>query len=670
VKLAKHFWVQRLWLILAFKVVLISASFLFAFLLCYDLRAEHADWEIFGSLIFPVLLIKLAVFWVMGLNHGWWRYVSIPDVLNLCLANLVASALVLFFVTFGSGLTGVPRSLFLLDGMVCVLSGCGIRFLTRAWRESYFPMGAATNGNGKRVLIVGAGYAGQMIVKEMRVNPSLKISVLGFIDDDPSKQNQRFQGIPVLGSQTELADMCRKHDIEEIIIAIPSATGRELRRIVDSCRNARVKFKTLPGVGELIDGRVTVQQIKEVALEDLLGREPISLDKDSIEAYLKGKRILVTGAAGSIGSEICRQIAPFQPERIILFDKAETPMFFLERELRQKFPALSLSAVIGDIRHRTHTASMFDEYRPEVVFHAAAYKHVPMMEANPEAATNNNVRGTKILADAAHYFKVERFVMISTDKAVNPTNVMGASKRAAECYVQSMATFSKTNFVTVRFGNVLGSNGSVIPIFREQIRNGGPVTVTDPEVIRYFMTIPEASQLVLQAGSMGKGGEIFLLDMGEPVKILTLAEEMIRLSGLRPYEDIDIVFTGLRPGEKLFEELLLDGEGIQPTTHKKIMVARAERHDWKYLNQLFDDLYNVTQMVDTARILSTLRMIVPEFRNRRLRAERAVQSRGGAVVPMAASSAFPRAESGFRLVPGRDHSPTFPTSSPTSPVDS
>jgi FlaA1/EpsC-like NDP-sugar epimerase len=664
---------KRFCLILLFKVALISVSFLLAFLLCFDLHTVQADWALFERLIVPVLLIKLVVFWAMGLNHGWWRYVSISDVFNLFLANLTASSIAFFYVAIGPGLAGVPRSLFLLDVMICFLIGCGIRIITRAWRENYFPMGSAPNDCGKRVLIVGAGSAGQMIVKEMRVNPALKISVVGFIDDDPTKLNQHFQGFPVLGYRTDLAEMCRKYDIEEVIIAIPSATGSQLRRIVDSCRSARVTFKTLPGVGELIDGRVTVQQIKDVDLEDLLGREPVTLDEAGISSYLKGKRILVTGAAGSIGSEICRQIAPFQPERLILFDKAETPMFFLERELRQRFPDLPLTPVMGDIRHRTHTTSVLDEHRPEVVFHAAAYKHVPMMEANPEAAANNNVRGTKILADAAHSFGVQRFVMISTDKAVNPTNVMGASKRAAELYVQSLAGFSKTRFVTVRFGNVLGSNGSVIPIFREQIEKGGPVTVTDPEVIRYFMTIPEASQLVLQAGSMGKGGEIFLLDMGEPIKIVTLAEEMIRLSGFRPYEDIDIVFTGLRPGEKLFEELLLAGEGIQPTAHKKIMVARAEKHDWKFLNQKIDDLYNATQMLEPRQVLKTLREIVPEFRGRGIRTERLIQAsagktRAGGGVP-GASRALLLGEKGFRLIQRREHTTTGADSSTSPSVD-
>jgi len=638
-QLIKKLMEKRNFILVLFKVCLVSLSFLFAFLLCYDLHAVAADWDLFGRLFLPVLLVKLLVFWRMGLGHGWWRYVSIPDVVTLFFANLVASAIVLLYVVFIHGIEGVPRSLILLDAMICFLLSCGVRLLTRAWRENYLPMVLDARCDGKRVLIVGAGSAGQMIVKEMRVNPSLSLRVVGFVDDDPDKQGQRFQGVPVLGAHKELAAICRDNSVEEVIIAIPSATGKELKRIVESCSSAKIKFRTLPSVGELIDGTVTVQQIKDVDLEDLLGREPISLDVEGIKNYLRGKTILVTGAAGSIGSEICRQIARFGPALIILFDKAETPLFFIERELRERFPDIPLIPLVGDLRHRTHTVSVFDDHQPEVVFHAAAYKHVPLMEVNPEAAANNNVRGTKILADAAHAHGVRNFVMISTDKAVNPTNVMGASKRAAELYVQNLARFSKTHFVTVRFGNVLGSNGSVIPIFREQIKKGGPLTVTHKDVIRYFMTIPEASQLVLQAGSMGRGGEIFLLDMGEPVKIVKLAEEMIRLSGLKPYEDIDIIFTGLRPGEKLFEELLLAGEGIKATNHEKIMVARAEHCDWNVLNLRIEELYEATCLLDTEKILDILQEIVPEFRCQRNTA--GVQPKKAAMVSAPRSSNLP-----------------------------
>jgi FlaA1/EpsC-like NDP-sugar epimerase len=603
----------RFWVILIFKFCLIGLSLLFAFLLRFDFSLPDAEWQLFTQLLAPVLIIKITIFWMMGLNHGWWRYVSIADVIDIVKANVLASSFFLLYVIFIHGQDGMPRSIFFLDCALCFTLGCGVRLATRAYRENYLRTSTVQEDDLRRVLVVGAGSAGQMIVREMRQNPSLGISVVGYIDDDLDKQAQRFNGVPVLGGQEDLNRICNENDVAEVIITIPSATGKQLRAIVDRCRKAGIKFKTLPGVGDLIDGNVTVQQIKDVDLNDLLGRDPVKLDIERIKSYLEGKRILVTGAAGSIGSEFCRQVARFNPEQMILFDVAETPLFFLEKELTERFPNLHLTTVIGDIRSSTLITSVFNTFHPEVVSHAAAYKHVPMMEANPEAAANNNIQGTKIVADAAHQFGVKYFVMISTDKAVNPTNVMGASKRVAELYVQNLDRVSKTNFVTVRFGNVLGSNGSVIPIFRDQIKMGGPVTVTHPDVIRYFMTIPEAVQLVLQAGSMGKGGEIFLLDMGEPVKIVTLAEEMIRLSGFRPYEDIDIRFTGLRPGEKLYEELLLAGEGVQSTSHAKIMVAQSTSYDWQILNRQFDNLHLAIQQSDIRRIIGIIKEIVPEY---------------------------------------------------------
>lgn len=367
-------------------------------------------------------------------------------------------------------------------------------------------------------------------------------------------------------------------------------------------------------MSDLIDGRVSIQQVRDVALEDLLGRDPIRLELDRIRAFIEGKRVLVTGAAGSIGSEICRQVSRFNPARIILFDNSESPLFTIHRELAASYPNLHHTAIIGDIRDNARVEGIFDNCLPQVVFHAAAYKHVPLMEDNSAEAANNNVHGTRVVAEAANRFKVESFVMISTDKAVNPTNVMGASKRAAELVVQSLARRSSTRFVTVRFGNVLGSAGSVIPIFKEQIASGGPVTVTHPEVTRFFMSIPEASQLVLQAGSMGAGGEIYLLDMGEPVRIVTLAEQLIQLSGFIPYEDIEIEFTGLRPGEKLYEELLIDGEGVQPTSHEKIMIARAMVVDRELLLVQLEELYQLQRAIDQPGVIAKLREIVPEFK--------------------------------------------------------
>ena len=604
---------SRIILIILLQVAIVAGSLWAAFALRFDFRIPETYLSRFYSLLPAVLLIKLGVFGWLGLLRGWWRYVSMADLVVIVKANVIASLLVLLyaFLAFRGG--GIPRTVLVLDWVFCFMTMGGVRFITRAFREHYLPMPSRNRLPRKRILVVGAGDAGQMIAREIRMNPALNLEMVGFVDDDPHKRKQRFQGFPVMGKVRRAGRICQEKGVDEIIIAIPSASGVELRRIVELCRNTGVVCKTLPGMGQMIHGQVSIQQVKDVELEDLLGREPACLDWARIANYLQGKRVLVTGAGGSIGSEICRQIARFQPKKLVLFENGETPLFLIESELRSSFPTVPIVPIIGDIRFKARVEAIFDEFLPEVVFHAAAYKHVPMMECNPAEAANNNVRGTRIIADAAHQFKVERFVMISTDKAVNPTNVMGASKRAAELYVQALAKRSRTNFVTVRFGNVLGSNGSVIPIFKEQIAKGGPVTVTHPEVTRFFMTIPEASQLVLQAGSMGKGGEIFLLDMGEPVKIVKLAEELIQLSGYRPYEDIEIAFTGLRPGEKLYEELLLAGEGVQPTCHEKIMVARAAEGDEAVLVRQIEELYLLARAVDLAGVVVKLQEMVPEF---------------------------------------------------------
>ena len=605
---------NRMVLIILLQAAIVVASLWGAFAVRFDFNISSVQLSRFYSLLPALLAIKLGVFWWQGLFRGWWRYVSMADLVVIVRANVIASLLFLLYAFLAYRGANIPRSVLVLDWMFCFLFMGGVRFFTRALREHYLPMPARNRQPRSRLLVVGSGDAGQMIAREIRLNPALNLEVVGFVDDDPRKRKQSFQGFPVLGKIRRIGRICQEQGVDEIVIAIPSASGKDLRHIVELCQATGVKFKTLPGVGQLIDGKISIQQVKDVELEDLLGRASVKLDLSRIEACLKGKRVLVTGAGGSIGSEICRQVARFQPKKIVLFENAETPLFQIERELRIKFPELRIVPIIGDIRFKARVEAIFDEFLPEVVFHAAAYKHVPMMECNPAEAANNNVRGTRIIADAAHRFGTERFVMISTDKAVNPTNVMGASKRAAELYVQALAKRSRTNFVTVRFGNVLGSNGSVIPIFKEQIAKGGPVTVTHPEVTRFFMTIPEASQLVLQAGSMGKGGEIFLLDMGEPVKIVKLAEELIQLSGYRPYEDIEIAFSGLRPGEKLYEELLLDGEGVQPTCHEKIMVAKAAECDEVVLVRQIEELYQLARAMDLGGVVAKLQEMVPEFK--------------------------------------------------------
>jgi FlaA1/EpsC-like NDP-sugar epimerase len=603
---------SRLLLVAAAQIVVILSAFLLAYALRFDGQIPEKYWSTMIMLLAPLLCIKLVTFWRMGLFAGWWRYVSIPDVITLLKANFLGTAGFMVYIALVHRFEGIPRSIPVLDGILCFTLISGLRVITRIFRENHQLV--IKGPEAKKVLMVGAGGVGQNIVKEIRQDPRLHKEVVGFLDNDPDRQRQRFQGVPVLGLVSDLKAVCRKKGVEEVIIAQPAVSSKDLREIVEYCNKSGIRSKILPAMGSIINGDVSIQHIRDVELEDLLGRKAVHLDIKDIQEYLKGKRIFITGAGGSIGSEICRQVAGFHPECIVLFEIGETPLFQIDKELRELFPALQCHTLLGDVRDRSRVEQAFATYRPEVVFHAAAYKHVPMAESNPREVIENNIRGSQIVADTAHRFGTEHFVMISTDKAVNPTNVMGATKRAAEIYVQCQSRSSRTKFVTVRFGNVLGSNGSVIPTFREQIKKGGPVTVTHRDVTRFFMTIPEAVQLVLQAGSMGKGGEIFLLDMGEPVNMLQMAEEMIRLSGLRPYEDIDIVFSGLRPGEKLYEELLLDGEGVMPTRHKKIRVLNATHCDAGFLSQMLEQLYQASSSQGMDRILACLRNIVPEYR--------------------------------------------------------
>lgn len=608
-----RFFRHRLAITFILTAVIIVASLLLSFAIRYDFRIPVGQWQRIAELIPAVLVIKLFFFWLFGAFRGWWRYVSMPDLVLLVKANLFGSLFFVLYVVVVYRLEQVPRAVLILDGIFCFLLIGGIRFIVRALRESYRPWRRVPADNLRSVLVVGAGEAGQMIVREIRQNPDLHYRLVGFVDDDPLKLNCQLQGLVVMGPSASLARLVKQYGIDEVIIAIPSASGKQIRTIVEHCREVKCSFKVLPGVGELIDGRASVQQFRQVNLEDLLGREPISLDTAHIRNYLEGKRVLVTGAGGSIGSEICRQVARFDPAKLILFENAETPLFLMEQELLQGYPDMPIVPVIGDVRNRSRVNVIFDQHMPQVVFHAAAYKHVPMMEHNLAAAVNNNVQGTRLLADAAHKCGVEKFVMISTDKAVRPANVMGATKRIAEMYVQALDQHSPTQFVTTRFGNVLGSNGSVIPIFREQIGKGGPVTVTHPEVTRFFMTISEATQLVLQAGSMGQGGEIYLFDMGEPIKIQTLAEELIRLSGLQPHKDIAITYTGLRLGEKLHEELLLADEGVLPTRNSKICIAQSFAPDLDALSLRIDSLVACAKSLDCRGIVSGLCGIVPEY---------------------------------------------------------
>ena len=597
-------------LVFFLDAALVAAALSFSFLLRFDFRIPADQLNLLLQGLAVVLVAKPVIFVASGMYRNIWRYASIQDAYQIFKVVTFSSMVSAFLLVFMDGPLALPRSIYILDWFILFTLVAASRLIWRIYRETRF---IPSLRKGKKTLIIGAGDAGNLLLKEIRKQSSSPYNVVGFVDDNPGKRGLRLSGVRVLGGTNHLRALVRRHSVEEVIFAIPSGDKELMRRVIASCERTKARFKTLPGITAIIDGKISVSQIKDVEIEDLLGRDPVVLDQSAIHNYLTDKRVLVTGAAGSIGSEICRQVALFKPAKLVLFDHAETPLFYIEKELAAAFPDLRIIPMVGDVKNQDRVETVFDEFSPEVVFHAAAYKHVAMMEYNPAEAVLNNVLGSRVVADAADKFKVRNFVMVSTDKAVNPTNVMGATKRSAEIYVQALAANSKTKFTTVRFGNVLGSNGSVIPLFKEQIRKGGPVTVTDKEVVRYFMTIPEAAQLVMQAGCIGKGGEIFVLDMGEPVRILSLAEELIRLSGLIPYKDIAIEFSGLKPGEKLFEELLIEGEGIRPTTHKKIRVMAPVETDLRRVRDDLDELFALAWANDIGGLLKSLQMIVPEF---------------------------------------------------------
>ena len=527
-----------------------------------------------GMMLSLVWVVPLhgAIILFLGVYRGMWRYVSVKDLQRIVLAVALAAALATA-VVFMFQLGEVPRSVLILQPVLLIVAMGGARFAYRAWREQQIY--GRIHMEGDPVLILGAGDAAVTLLRELKHSEEWR--VVGLLDDEVEKRGRSIDGVSVLGGLGEVADHAARLQLKHVIIAMPSAAAGIRRRAAESAAAAGLMVLTVPAIDDLLSGKVSVSQVRKVELEDLLGRDPIQLDDEGLHRLLTGKRVLVTGAGGSIGSELCRQIARYAPSRLVFFEQSEFALYRIEQEFAAELPEVGIVCVVGDVKDEASLAAAFAMHRPEVVFHAAAYKHVPLMEnENAWAAVRNNVLGTWCVARAAMAAGVGKFVMVSTDKAVNPANVMGASKRLAEMVCQSLQTETReTHFVTVRFGNVLGSSGSVIPRFREQIVRGGPVTVTHPDIIRYFMLIPEAAQLVLQAGLMGLGGEIFVLDMGEPVKIVDLARDMIRLSGYSE-EEVKIVFTGLRPGEKLFEELLADGEHTLPTPHPKLRIARAQ----------------------------------------------------------------------------------------------
>jgi len=519
------------------------------------------------------LIIKPGIYFSFGLYRRVWAYASTRELKLITVAVTTASVAVSLTVILLASLrvyTGFPRSVLAIDWLLSLLAVGGLRFALRLLAESR-STGVDTQRRGRRVLIVGAGDAGALVVREMQKNPQLNLSPVCFVDDDSSKQKQHIHNVPVEGTLDDIGRLVDARRIQEVIIAIPSAPGRVVRQVTESCRQKGVLFRTMPGIYELIGGKINVGRLREVEITDLLRRAPVQIDENLIGASLSGRRVLVTGAGGSIGRELCRQIARWGPTDLTLLGHGENSVFETLIDLEESFPSLPLHTIIADVRDPDRLANIFNGFSPQVVFHAAAHKHVPLMEANVEEAITNNVIGTRNVVEVALNFEVERLVMISTDKAIRPTSVMGATKRVSELLVLDAAQRSRRAFSVVRFGNVLGSRGSVIPLFKRQIASGGPVTITHPEMKRYFMTIPEAVHMVLQASAMGKGGEVFVLKMGEQIRILDLAEDLIRLSGLEPEKDVEIVFTGIRPGEKLSEDLWDQWARFEPTMHADIL---------------------------------------------------------------------------------------------------
>ena len=572
-----------------------------------------------------VLAIRLALFYYYGLYRGMWRYSGVHDLLTIIKATTVGSLLIASILFMAGVMGNYPRSLFAMGNyprsifviswfIVLVLIG-GSRFAYRLYRESWFQLGNNNKScSGENVLIVGAGKAGEAILREIINNYCSTYNPVGLVDDDRSKRNMTIHGYKVLGNTREIPKIIKALLVNKIFVAMPSADPKTKRRILMTCQRTGLKTKVLPGVGELLNGKVKIEALRNFQIEDLLGRKPVKLDTASIQDYLNDKTVMITGAGGSIGSELCRRVARFSARALVLFEQSQYNLYQIQMNLRELFPDVDVHAVIGSVTIPHNVERCMARYMPEVIFHAAAYKHVPLMEMNPAEALRNNVLGTRTVAEMAKKFGVGKFVMVSTDKAVRSTNIMGVSKRIAELVCQSCNGNGKTQFVTVRFGNVLNSVGRVVPLIKQQIEKGGQLTVTHPEVYRYFMTIPEAVQLILQAGAMGQGGEIFILEMGEPIRIVDLARDMITLSGLVPDRDIKIVFTGLRPGEKLYEELFTEGEEIKSTLHEKIKVAGREEVDGEALRAKLDALFlDMQQKGYTHELVSKIKEIVPEF---------------------------------------------------------
>ena len=604
-------------LIMAGDVVATMLSFFLGLWFRYDfsfqeIRTEHLQG--FLSAIGPWCVITIVVFLCFRLYSSIWAFVSTSEVFRIAGAYLVLAVIGTLVFRFDGFL--MPRSSMVMGYLLSFAMTVLIRFSYRLWRTAQRQLSHMAHANGlKNVMLIGAGDAGRALAMEFLSSDYVKDHLSCVIDDNPVKLNKRLCGVPIVGNRYDIPAMAKQYKISKIIFAIPSCPAKTRKEILDICTTTGCEVQMLPGIYQMVNGEVSVSKLRQVDPQDLLGRDPIQVNLEEIFGYIHGKTVLVTGGGGSIGSELCRQIAGAEPEMLIIFDIYENNAYDIQQELRRNFPELNLEVLIGSVRNTSRVDWVVGHYRPDLIFHAAAHKHVPLMEDSPNEAIKNNVFGTYKVASAAAKYGVRRFVLISTDKAVNPTNIMGASKRLCEMVIQMMDRRSKTEFVAVRFGNVLGSNGSVIPLFKKQIAAGGPVTVTHPDIIRYFMTIPEAVSLVLQAGYYAKGGEIFILDMGEPVKIDTMARNMIRLSGYEPDVDVKVVYTGLRPGEKLYEELLMKEEGLQETANRLIHIGKPiEMDDEKFAAQL--DCLKAACQAETENMKDIVAEIVPTYRKK------------------------------------------------------
>lgn len=598
-------------LLVVIDIFLVNMAYLLAInITAFEKFTEYAT--IYQHDMIFVTIAYIICFALFKMYSSLWHLTGTDEFLLGVGGGILAGAIVILY-TRNLGAT-IPLNVSVIGTMLSCIFTIGYRILYRVYRRALLYMPYKYSSDQERVMIIGAGSAGTMIINEMLSRRNLKLNPILLIDDRDFKQGKRISGVKVEGKREDIVRLAEEKEIDTIILAIPSIDNENKKEILEICKKTNCKVKIIPGIYEIISGEATVSKIKDVELEDLLGRDPVILDNNGISNYINNKVVLVTGAGGSIGSELCRQIVPFGPKKLILFDIYENTVYDIQNELKDKYPNINMDVLIGSIRDKDRLEEIFNKYKIDVVFHAAAHKHVPLMENSPKEAIKNNVFGTLNLVRTAHEHKIDRLVLISTDKAVNPTNIMGATKRLCEMIIQSYNTISETEFVAVRFGNVLGSNGSVIPLFKKQIQNGGPVTVTHKNITRYFMLIPEAAQLVLQAGCFAKGGEIFVLDMGKPVKIYDLALDLIKLSGLEPNRDIKIKITGLRPGEKLYEELLMSEEGLQSTEHNKIYIGKPTFESIDSLNKKLDELKKLLDETDDKSIKEKMKQIVPTYK--------------------------------------------------------